>query len=366
MSTPRPTRRALLGTALAAGTVAVGGGTWAWAASGYDSIEDYLADNLPGDASFTLVAARGGKILYRKGFGLADREAGIRCGYRTGYDIGSVTKQFTGAAVLRLEMDGALKVTDPLSKHLPDLPADKRDITVHQLLTHTGGFKDLDDLDDYDPVDRDRLLREFGDRELSWKPGSHHNYSNLGYSVLAAVIELTASTGYEDYLAEHLFGPAGMRHTGYLLPDFDRDTVAQQYDDKGRPQGRPDELDWDDDGPYWILRGNGGILSTARDMAAWHFALEGDEVLSAEAKRKLFKRHVAEDDSGDYHYGYGWAIMSDQAGRKIVWHDGGNDWSSAIILRCPEAETMLFIASNAADWGGDLQTMAVDILPLLE
>ncbi|ADD44785.1 serine hydrolase domain-containing protein [Stackebrandtia nassauensis] len=363
----RLSRRGLVATTVgAASALAVGGGAWAWATSGHETIDEYLRDNLPDDASLAIVAVRGGKTLYRKGFGLADRKADIRCGHRTVFDIGSVTKQFTGAAILRLDMDGALKVSDPLSRHLPGLPADKRKITLHQLLTHTGGFTDLPDLSDYDEVDRSRLLSEFGDRELKWKPGTRYEYSNLGYSVLAAVIEIVTSGNYEEYLADNLFHPAGMRHTGYLLPDWDPATVAQQYDDKGRVMGKPHELPWDDDGPYWILRGNGGILSTARDMTAWHRALDGDEVLSAKAKRKLFKPHVPEDETGESHYGYGWTISTDEAGRKVVWHDGGNEWSSAMIVRCPEAETMLFLASNAADWGGDMQTLAVDILPLLD
>ena len=100
-----------------------------------------------------------------------------------------------------------------------------------------------------------------------------------------------------------------------------------EYDENGEPKGRP----FDHPGPmtgYWNLRGNGGLLSTARDMFRWHAALEGDEVLSESAKDKMFEPHVPEEEGGDSYYGYGWVVSPTDEGR-IVWHDGGMAGPSA-------------------------------------
>jgi CubicO group peptidase (beta-lactamase class C family) len=104
------------------------------------SVARFLGDLLPSGAGATVVAARDGEIVHCQGFGLADREAGVRAGCDTVYDIQSITKQFTAAAILRLEMMGKLQVTDRIGKYLGPVPADKREITLHDLLTHTAGL----------------------------------------------------------------------------------------------------------------------------------------------------------------------------------------------------------------------------------
>ena len=139
-------------------------------------------------------------------------------------------------------------------------------------------------------------------------PGTRFHYSNVGYSVSAAIVERVSREPYERFLARHLFRPAGMRHTGYVLPRWKRRRVAVEYDRRGRSHGRPFEHPWAPDGPYWNLRGNGGLLSMARDMARWHRALEGDRVLGARAKRRLFAPRVPIPVAGydGFRAAYGW------------------------------------------------------------
>ncbi|MGH8876971.1 MAG: serine hydrolase domain-containing protein [Stackebrandtia sp.] len=365
MSKPRLSRRRLFGaTALAGVALAGGGGAIAYARTP-GSIDEYLADALPQDASLSVVAVRDREVVYHRGFGLADRKRNRRCGLNTAFDTGSLTKQFTAASILRLEQDGELDVKDRVSRYLPGPIAGERGITIHHLLTHTAGLGELTGVGDYDPVSREDMLTAATEMKPLTKPGAKHHYSNLGYSVLAAVVETVTSRGYEDFLHEKLFRPAGMRHTGYLLPDWRSADIAMQYDEHGEAEGRPNELGWDDDGPYWVLRGNGGIIATPKDMAAWQLALEGDDVLGPKAKRKLFKPYVPEDDSRESFYGYGWAITDDDAGRRIAWHDGSNGWSTAILARSLDEGTMVFMATNAADWEFDGQTVAMELLEWL-
>lgn len=349
-------RRAAVATVLAA-WLAVGCGS----GGGPEGIGPFLADRLPAGSGGTLIAARGDDVAVCRGWGESDRERSVDAGCDTVYDVMSMTKQFTAAAILRLRMEGRLTTSDTLGDHLPGVPADKRDITVRQLLTHTSGLPGSLGGDD-EPLSRaDFLARAFA-ADLLAAPGEEYRYSNVGYSVLAAVVEEASGQGYESYLAARLFRPAGMTRTGYTLPDWEDAEVAVEYDADGSPRGTPLERPWADDGPYWNLRGNGGILSTARDMYRWHRALIGDDVLDAAARRELFAPHVREAPDDSY-YGYGWVVM-DSEGSGPRWHNGGNGRSYGEIAREPDGSVFVFWVANQArsdEAGWDLEESGPEI-----
>jgi CubicO group peptidase (beta-lactamase class C family) len=276
---------------------------------------------------------------------MADREADVPASCDTAYDIQSITKQFTAAAILKLEAMGRLRVTDPISAYLGPVPADKAEITLHHLLTHTAGLTPALG-GDYERLSRREMVAGAMESELRSRPGADYRYSNVGYSLLAAIVEQASGMGYEEFLAEHLFAPAGMTETGYVLPNWDPDQVAVEYDARGEPQGRPFDHPWADDGPYWNLRGNGGLLTTARDMFRWHLALRGDDVLDDRAKSKLFEPYVLEQAGGDTRYGYGWVVQRTPAYGRVVWHDGGNVWSFSMYTRLLDEDAMVFWTTN--------------------
>ncbi|MGW6271131.1 serine hydrolase domain-containing protein [Streptomyces sp. NPDC055060] len=308
-------------------------------------IDRYLDRVLPPGAGITVAAARGGELTHCAGRGLADRAAKTPATCDTVYDVMSITKQFTAAAILKLEMSGRLRVSDRIGAHLGSVPEDKRAITLRQLLAHTAGLPESLG-DDYDPLSRQELLAGVMKARLRSAPGAEFRYSNVGYSLLAAIVEKVSGQSYERYLADHLFKPAGMSHTGYVLPAWKRERVAVEYDRHGRPRGRPMDHPWAPDGPSWNLRGNGGMLSMARDMFRWHRALTGDGVLSATARRKLFAPQVRVPEL-DGAYGYGWVVVDSDDGR-VAWHDGGNDWSLATVAEFRRGKIMVFWVSNHA------------------
>ncbi|MFJ6658417.1 serine hydrolase domain-containing protein [Streptomyces sp. NPDC091377] len=332
------------------------------AAPGRDtgSIGDFVRRTLPAGPGATVIAARGDRLAYCGGFGTSDRATGTPASCRTVYDVMSLTKQFTAAAVVKLEVMGRLRVTDPISRHLGDerpVPEDGRGITIEHLLTHTSGLPQALG-DDYAPLSRTELIRQALSSPLRSAPGSEFHYSDTGYGLLAAIIEEASGRSYEEFLARHLFAPAGMRQTGYVLPRWKQHLVAVEYDSKGRSRGRPYDHPWAADGPYWNLRGSGGILSTAQDIFRWHRALLGDRILPAEARQKLFRPRVREPGSESF-YGYGWSIRDTPHG-PLAWHDGGNDWSLALLSRSLDDGVLVFWISNQAyrDGKWDLEERA--------
>ncbi|MGC5561777.1 serine hydrolase domain-containing protein [Streptomyces sp. FR-108] len=358
MGPPRCRRALTAATALAAilmlssctregdaGRPGIGAATEVPKAGGGESIGDFLHRVLPAGAGGTVIAAHGDELAYCGGFGAADRARGTPASCRTVYDVMSITKQFTAAAILKLEVMGRLRVSDRIGRFLGPVPEGKRDITIDQLLTHTSGLVEALG-DDYSPLTRDELVRQALASKPRSAPGREFHYSNTGYSLLAAIVEKASGERYEPFLARHLFTPAGMKSTGYVLPRWPRKLVAVEYDSRGRGQGRPLDHPWAADGPYWHLRGNGGMLSTAQDMFRWHRALSGDDVLPEQARRKLFAPHVPVPGL-DGSYGYGWAVRETPAGR-TVWHNGGNDWSLAYLTRSLRDGVLVYWVSNHA------------------
>jgi CubicO group peptidase (beta-lactamase class C family) len=296
----------------------------------------------------SLLVAKDGKVVLHKGYGLADRERRNPWGAETVFDIGSITKQFTAAAIVKLEMEGKLAVTDPINKYFEGVPADKAGITLHHLLTHSAGLEDGFG-GDYEEMPRDELVKAALASKLSWAPGTKYRYSNAGYSLLGAIVEKVSGQPYETFLQEKLFKPAGMTKTGYRVPKWEPGTVARGYNSQG-DWGTPLDHAWASEGPWWNLRANGGILSTTGDLYKWHQALEGEKILSKTAKEKIFTPHMPEDEEGSSHYGYGWAIFKTPRNTRLISHNGGNGIFAADFRRYVDEGTVLIIGSNRSDF----------------
>lgn len=282
-----------------------------------------------------------GEVLLHAASGDASREDDIPNRPDTVFDIGSLTKQFTAAAVLRLVEQGELNLTDTLGDLFDTVSEDKSPITLHQLLVHTAGFPPALG-DDEEPIERDAYLERAFTTDLYYEPGSVHSYSNVGYSILAAIIELRTERSYEQFLRSELFEPADMQDTGYLLPNWDEQNVATGRGEDGSDP--PLERAHAEDGPYWNLRGNGGLLSTAEDLLRWHDALSAFRVLNRAPVELMETAHV-DEGLGIGFYGYGWAVEETSAG-KLVWHDGGNDFFLAEMLRYVDADLQIITLSN--------------------
>ncbi len=307
-------------------------------------VDRYLSRLVPYGYSGAVLVAKDGTVLLKKAYGLADRETNQPYTIDMVSCIGSVTKQFTAAAILKLEMEGRLTVSDPIAKYLPGVPPDKSDITIHQLLTHTAGLSgDLGGSDE-EPIERDALVAKVLAAPLASKPGERFEYSNEGYSLAAAIVERVAGTGYETYLREHVLLPAGLKDTGYLAPRWPLSRLPVGYTAEGKPWGRVYKNGWLADGPGWYLRGNGGIHSSLDDLYRWHLALEGATVLSADAVKKFQAGHVT--SLRGERYGYGWSVQTTRRGTTVIEHNGGNGFFFTDVRRYVEEKVVIIAMTN--------------------
>jgi CubicO group peptidase (beta-lactamase class C family) len=262
--------------------------------------------------------------------------------------VGSITKQFTAAAVLRAQELGMLHVDQAAAEHVPELRGELAKITLHQLLTHSSGLEAYHGQNDWEPVSRDEFIDRLNQTPLRSPPGAVHHYSNSGYSVLAAVLEIRFDLPYEEVLRGQILAPAGLTETGgHGSAIWKRDHVAHNYAD-GEDLGSILDQPHDVDGPFWNLRGNGGIHSTAPDLFKWHMALNDGRVLSKASTDLMFAPHILEPDGGPSHYGYGWVISRTQRRSRLIWHNGGDGVSSCDFRRYVDEDVVLIAASNDA------------------
>ena len=315
--------------------------------------------------SGAVLLARGGKVLLRDVFGFADRDLQIPNTIDTRFRTASVTKMFTAVAVLRLVQDGRIKLQDPVGRLLPGLA--RKPIaraTIHQLLTHTSGAGDV-----FGPryAEHQRELRThadyvkmFGADPLRYEPGKGHEYSNLGFILLGAIIERVSGKSYYDYVQDVVFDPAGMTRTGSLPEEVEVEGRAIGYD---RPPGT---REWISAMPFIDYRGLAacGAYSTVEDMARFLEALRSNRLLSENYTRLMLEPQQKEWDGR--HYGYGITIESYPKTGLWIGHNGNDHGMNAEAWFSPESGYTLIVLSNFDPPGAtQLAQFTMARLPLL-
>jgi CubicO group peptidase (beta-lactamase class C family) len=281
-----------------------------------------------------ILVARGGETLLAKGYGFADY-ADTPNTPRTLFEIASASKQFTAAAILRLEQDGKLDTSDPITKFFPDVPEDKRGITVHQLLTHTSGISPRVGVPYASTLDRPAWLKTVLKPALDSKPGTKFAYSNVGYALLAAIVEVVSKQPFEKYLEKAIFGPAGLADTGFIRdPDLLRSGRAASRLADGPKTWTAVDWFWG-----WGYRGMGGVVTTVLDLEKWDRALRGEKVLGKAAKEKLVTPALA-------NYACGWMVQATPRGTTKAHHGGGVMGFGCYIVRFLDEDALIVILSN--------------------
>lgn len=315
-------------------------------------IDAFLSAAEPHHFSGAVLVAKGDEVLLSRGYGYADYEAGVKVSPETVFNIGSVTKQFTAAAILKLVEQDKLHLGDTLGNLFDDTPKDKAGITVHQLLTHTGGISRQDLGFRYDEASKEDFLTAFFASTLATEPGTRHEYANTGYTLLAAIVEQTSGQPFEDYLQQHLLEPAGLSQTGYLQPDWRADRIANGYyfdlETATWKSWGTTFRQWGNGPVTWFGIGKGDLHSTTGDLYNWHKALRDGTVLSRESVALLQAPHVPETEGGTTFYGYGWSIQSTNDGRRIVTHNGSNGLFFADLIRFVDEDLVVVFLTNVS------------------
>jgi CubicO group peptidase (beta-lactamase class C family) len=313
----------------------------------YGRIDTYMRAAEAQGFSGAVLVSKQDDPTFVKGYGLANRKQKFAHNAQTVIDIGSNTKQFTAAATLNLVEDDKLRLTDTLRQFFTGVPEDKAGITIHQLLSHTSGLVDSVGRD-REYVDKATLLRRAFDAELVSKPGQALNYSNVGYSLLAAIIERVSDQPYETYLYEKLLRPAGLEHTGYLRPDWQQNAsqLAMGYRSTLQDVGSTTAM-YQLQGVTWHLVGNGGLNSTLNDMHRWLRQLFNQKALSADSTAMLFARQFSPEHDSPRYGGYGWFSSTERYGEQMISHNGANGVFQSSIRWFPARDTLILTYSNA-------------------
>ncbi|HEX2203698.1 MAG TPA: serine hydrolase domain-containing protein, partial [Longimicrobium sp.] len=279
-----------------------------------------------------------GRLVVSRGYGMADRARGIAVTDETPFYVASVSKQFTAAAVLRLEMEGRLRTADTLGRFFPGAPPEMARITLHQLLTHTAGVGEITIGEG--PADAEDFARAVFALPPRFAPGTGFAYSNTGYALLAAVVQRASGEAFGAYLHRALFAPAGMTRTAAVthadrLPGV-RDARAYRGGIDFGGALRPEHTG------AWSALGGTGVVTSVADLYRWERALRDTAVLSAAAKAKLFAPERER-------YAYGWVVAPTRRGTTRVTHDGllfPHGWSAAFDRYADEGVVVLAVSGT--------------------
>ena len=294
----------------------------------------------------TVLIARHGQVLFERAYGWADAEWKVPNTPQTIFRIGSLTKQFTAAAVVKLAQEGKLQIEDPVARYYAGLPRGWQKITLHQLLTHTSGIPDYTRQPRFwDAATRPETPAEIvdgvQDKPLEFAPGSKWAYSNTGYILLGIVIEEVSGKKYAEYMKQELFEPLGMNDTGYDSPQIVLPRRAHGYVPSGEGIANAPYIDMSV--PYAA----GALDSTARDLLRWDQALATGKLLTKHWRERIFTGYTPTDVGGsyDYDYGYGWFVA--KPGRRAEYaHEGSIPGFNSKMDRFQESGLFIIVLSN--------------------
>lgn len=315
----------------------------------------------------SVLVADQGKVMYKKGFGMANMEWDIPNKPNTKHRLGSVTKQFTAMLILQLVAEGKIDLQTPITTYLPDYPKENGDkITTHHLLTHSSGipnytaFPDFFAAESRNPYTPDQFVKKFEDKELEFTPGEKFNYSNSGYFLLGVLIEKLSGKTYEEMLHEKIFTPLGMHDTGY---DNHKDILknrATGYEKNGTSFINSAYLDMS------IPYAAGSLYSTVEDLYLWDQALYTTTLLPQKYMDLFFTPYIAA--FGNSQYAYGWGVGKEVIGNTtdsitVISHGGGINGFNTNISRSPSNKSLVVLLNNTG--GAPLGEMTRSIIGIM-
>ncbi len=291
-----------------------------------------------------------GKVIYKKGFGMANMEWNIPNQPNTKHRLGSITKQFTAMLILQLVAEGKLDLQAPITSYLPDYPKASGDIiTSHHLLTHTSGIpnytafpKFMED-ESRNPYTPEEFVKMFAEKQLDFTPGEKFSYSNSGYFLLGVLVEKLSGKSYEKMLQDKIFTPLNMKDTGYDNHVNILKNRATGYEKSGTDYVNSSYLDMS------IPYAAGSMYSTVEDLFKWDQALYTTSILPKEYMTLYFKPYIPA--FGNSHYAYGWGVGYAKIGKSTdsiyaLGHGGGINGFNTNISRTTSNNSLVVLLNN--------------------
>jgi len=312
------------------------------------TISQYLEDNVTPGAIVAVIA--NGQLIHVRPYGLANVELSVPVTEDTVFEIGSISKQFVAAAAMMLVGENKLDLDKPIHHYLPELPGEWLDVTMRQLLTHTSGIPDYEEIASYD-IYRYRLtapevIKIAQSRPMDFPPGTGWYYSNTGYYLASMILERIEEKPLGEILRLRIFEPLGMKRTRFADPEAIISSRAAGYwvNKRGALINRPPT-------ETSSTLGAGGLLSSVGDFALWDSALNGDQLLSETAKSEIWKPvELPNDESevgwgGFEDYGFGW-LLGDYLEQRVQGHSGQVAGFVAEYWRFPDRGLSVVVFAN--------------------
>lgn len=314
-------------------------------------------DQLAANRQFTgaVLVAEGNKVLFRQTYGMANYEQKTPFELDTRFRLASVSKQFTGVAILKLQDQGKLSVDDPLCKWIQPCPERWADVKIHHLISHTSGIPDLMAQANWGYVRATRhtpeqLLINASRYGLQFPAGTKVRYNNVGFNLAAYIVSVASGMSFEDYLHKELLDPLGMTDTG---SDVHANTPGLAMGYGLFPAGlTPQPL-----ANVSVVPGAGALYSTMDDLLAWNLALHNGHVLSPDAYADLIRDHSPADtpsERGRPHRAYGYGVFMNSLGERVspsfsepqIYHTGSWSGFRNLVTYEPTHKITVVVLSN--------------------
>jgi CubicO group peptidase (beta-lactamase class C family) len=335
-------------------------------------IDALFASVTPSDPGAAVMVIQDGRVIFQRGYGVTDLRTFHKIDEHTNFRLASLTKQFTAMAIMLLVHDGKLRYDEPLSEVFPEFPAYGKGITVRNLLNHTSGLIDYEDLmaqqygntpDDQIPQIHDAAVLKLMEGVTSTKfpPGSQWAYSNSGYCVLAMVMEKVSGKPFGEFLQERIFGPLKMEHT--LAYEKGKNEVPNRAYGH-TPEGS--SIRETDQSSTSATLGDGGVYTSLVDLARWDEALRkhtllGEQEMTPALTAVQPSGGPARENGHAVSYGFGW-FVDPYRGHKRMWHYGETRGFRTSIQRFPSDNLTVVVLCNRVDF--DAPELALKIADL--
>jgi CubicO group peptidase (beta-lactamase class C family) len=327
-----------------------------------DSLMSSIYTNDRPGAAIAIV--RNGKVVFKKGYGIADLNSKEPVTTSTNFNICSMTKQFTAYCILKLAHEKKLSLNDKIDKYFPDFnPRVAGMVTIRHLLTHSSGI-----VDHYDYVDK-TLFKEFWDKDVLnaiksvdsvyFPAGSGYRYSNTAFCLLSLIIEHVSGYSFPEFIQEYIFKPLKMNSSDVIKPDFKISERAFGYkleNDSFKISDVRESL-------FFTTMGDGGIYTSIEDYLKWIMAIQNKKVLNSRIINEAQSPQFPIDTARRLYYGYGWFIAGSDD-NKVVYHTGSNGGFRTIIVMIPSKKFSVVIFSNRT--GIDLEDLVRKIDKILK